>query len=261
LRLGKKPVLCIKIGGRALADSGCVAELATEIAELQASFRCIVVHGGGAEVTRISGRFGLAAEFREGIRMTSPAEMEVVDMVLAGSVNTALVRALGHLAVGLSGCDGATLTGERIAEDTHTGKVTGTDGRLLEELTASDWVPVVSSVSMDSNRTPLNINADEAALAISEALRADYLLFLSDIPGILEEGEVVHVMTPATTEDAIARGVISGGMIPKVRSSARALEAGVGTISIGSFEHHGDLAALIRGDRGSSIVQEDTKDE
>ncbi len=250
----ERSVLCIKIGGRAMGDPTCVAEFASEIAELRRSYRCVVVHGGGAEVTRVSSRYGLVAEFRDGIRMTSPEEMNVVDMVLAGSVNTALVRALAPAAVGLSGCDGGIFTGEAVADGSHTGRVVATDRRLLDDLTWAGWVPVISSVSMDADRKPLNINADEAALAVAEAIKARYLIFVSDIPGILDGEVVIGRMTPASAEDAISRGVISGGMIPKVRASARALEAGVGGIAIGSFERHGDLAALIEGTRGSSIV-------
>ena len=252
-----QPTLCIKIGGRALEDRKNLASLATEILGLQSSYRCIVIHGGGAEVTRISGHFGLTPQFRDGVRLTTAEDMNIVDMVLAGSVNTSLVRAIGKDAVGLSGCDGGVFFGERISEDSHTGTVVETNIALLETLTSGGWIPVISSVSADSSGTALNINADDAALAIAQSIPAKALVFISDIPGILEDGTVIPSMTSVDTERAIDRGVISGGMIPKVRASAGALKAGVGAVSIGTFSAQGDIEALIDGRSGTKIVHEE----
>ena len=250
-----KQVVCIKFGARALEAPRTVAEIATELGQLQTEYRCVVIHGGGAEVTKLSETFGITPQFRDGIRLTTADDMHIVDMVLAGSVNTSLVRALGKRAVGLSGCDGAIFIGERISKDSHTGRVVDTDPRLLDTLTDGGWIPVISSVSVDTEGTALNINADDAALAIAESIPAESLIFISDIPGILEDGVVVRSMTPDESEDAIARGVITEGMIPKVRASAGALRAGVGSVSIGSFDAAGDIKALADGTKGTRIIR------
>lgn len=248
------PLICIKTGGRAMEDPDVAAQFSAELQSLATDIRFVVVHGGGAAVTRISTRFGLETRFRDGIRLTSAQEMEVVDMVLAGAVNTALVRSIGRRAVGLSGCDAGLFTGERISPDSHTGRVVATDTAIVESLTREGWVPVISSVSTTSDGTALNINADEAALAIARNVPAAKLIFMSDIPGILKNDEVIRRMTPSDTEAAIDQGVITGGMIPKVRASAGALEAGVGMVAIGRYQRTGDLASFIAGERGTSIV-------
>jgi acetylglutamate kinase len=248
------PTVCVKIGGRALEQQTGVRSLAREISRLLASYRCIVIHGGGAEVTRISGLFGLTPAFSDGVRLTTAEEMGIVDMVLAGSINTSLVRAIGVRAVGLTGCDGGIFTGERIAAESHTGRVVETRPELLRELTGAGWVPIISSVSTTAEGTPLNINADDAALAVARSIGAEYLVFVSDIPGIMDSGRVIDTITPDEAEAAIASGVITGGMIPKVRASAAALAAGVGRITIGSYDTDGDLAGFLEGRRGTSII-------
>ena len=248
--------LCIKIGGRALEEPSIALELAREVVALSERYRSVVVHGGGAEVSRVSKHFGLAPQFNDGVRLTSAAEMDVVDMVLRGSVNASLVRIVGTRAVGLGGCDGGLFTGVRIAEDSHTGRITDTNPALLELITDQGFVPIISSVSVDADRVALNINADEAALAVAVAFRADHLVFISDIEGVMQDGKTISVLTPRSVESAIEGDVITGGMIPKVRSSVSALEKGVGSIAIGSFEQFGDIENLIAGRRGSSIQKE-----
>ena len=250
------PKLCIKVGGRALEERAIALELAREVVALTDRYRCVIVHGGGAEVSRVSEHFGLAPKFTDGVRLTSAEEMDVVDMVLRGSVNASLVRMIGIRAVGLGGCDGGLFTGSRIAEDSHTGRISKTDPALLEIVTERGFVPVISSVSVDSDGVALNINADEAALAVAVAFGAENLAFVSDIDGVMRDEKVISVLTPRSVESAIASGVITGGMIPKVRSSISALEKGVGSISIGSFARFGDIQNLIAGRRGSSIQKE-----
>ncbi len=250
------PKLCIKIGGRALEEHSVALELSREIAALSERYRCVVVHGGGARVSKVSEHFGLAPKFVDGVRLTSVEEMDVVDMVLRGSVNASLVRMIGARAVGLAGCDGALFTGLRIAADSHTGRISEANPALLDLLTKSGYVPIVSSVSVDPERAALNINADEAALAIAVAFHSEYLVFISDIDGVMREGKIIPTMTRESIESAIEEGVITGGMIPKVRSSVSALERGIGSIAIGSFERFGDIENLIAGRRGSSIQKE-----
>ena len=175
-------------------------------------------------------------------------------------MNKYLVRTFSSYmpAVGVSGSDGNLFTGRRIAcgdgEVTCTGKVETVNPGLLHLLLANGYVPVVSSTSMDPEGEPLNINADEAALAIAAALPSTHLLFLSDVPGILKKGEVIPLLTGEDTEREIGAGIIAGGMIPKVRSSIKALEEGVEDIIIGQYTDAGDLAALLTGNSGTRIV-------
>jgi acetylglutamate kinase len=251
--------ILIKIGGRAASDKSAFTNLAREMKKLENNYSFFFVHGGGAEVTKISSVFGLEAEFENGIRKTTPQEMDVVDMVLGGKMNKYIVRIFaseGLSPVGISGCDGKIFTGVSITDGSRTGRVTASDPTLLNLLSESGFLPVISSVSMDTDGTALNINADEAALAAAEAISADKLIFISDIPGILENDEVIHKLTPDDAERKIKDGVISGGMIPKVESSVEALKKGVGSVIIGGYTKYGDLGGLIAGSLGSDITRE-----
>ncbi len=255
----EKRVVCIKVGGKAASDEAALSSLIAEMVRLSGSYRFFLVHGGGAEVTRVSGLLGLKATFQNGVRLTSAPEMEVVDMVLAGKMNKGIVRQLqaaGVAAFGLSGVDGRLITGERIAPESHTGRVTSVEVRPLLTLLEAGYLPVVASSSMTSGGIALNINADEAAFALAARLPAEILLFLSDIPGILDaEKRVIPDLTGDAVRAAIASGVISGGMIPKVESSLKALADGVSGIVIGQYLADGDLERLLSGQAGTRIAR------
>ena len=248
----------VKIGGRAAEKEERLAELCAEIAALSGRYRLLLVHGGGAEVTAVSKKLGIDAVFRDGVRQTSPAEMDIVDMVLAGKVNKQLVRMLrtrGLDAVGLSGSDGGIFTGRALSEETRTGEVSRIDARLIDLLLANGFLPVISSSSMDDTGRGLNINADTAAFGLAARLAASALVFLSDIPGILRDGAVIPALTGAEAGELVAAGVISGGMIPKVTASVEALEKGVRSVIIGQYEEAGSLARLLEGNRGTRIIK------
>jgi len=121
-------------------------------------------------------------------------------------------------------------------------------------LLENSLMPVISSTSMTAGGTALNINADEAALEIASALKAEKLFFISDIPGVMKEGEVINLLTEKQALDEISSGVISGGMIPKVKSSIAALKKGVGSIIIGEYCVKGDLSSILEGKKGTGIV-------
>jgi acetylglutamate kinase len=247
----------IKIGGRAASDTSALSSMAAEIAELQNDYSFFLVHGGGAEVTRISEIFGLKAVFEDGIRKTTEEEMDVVDMVLAGKMNKYIVRLLaaaGIKAAGLSGCDGAVFTGEAVSEGSRTGRVTATSPEILLLLSDNGLLPVISSVSMDGKGKALNINADEAALAVAVSIPADNLVFISDIPGIMKNEKIIKMLTVGGAESEITAGVIGGGMIPKVRSSMKALKEGVGAVIVGGYSGKGDLKKLLEGKLGTRII-------
>ena len=257
----KSDVIVIKIGGKPATNDAVQRLFAGDLSVLAASSRVVIVHGGGAEVSRVSKALGLEPEFRDGIRMTTPAEMDIVDMVLAGKVNKEITRrfiSCGVSAFGLSGVDGSLFTGRSLgtAEENRTGHVASVDTRPLDVLLAAGYVPVIASVSIDNAGNGININADEAALDIATALSAHSLLFLSDIPGIILGGNVASTLTEADIEREITAGTISGGMIPKARSSAAALRRGVREIVIGEFNVAGDLERLLSGRQGTRINQE-----
>ncbi|MDR1931235.1 MAG: acetylglutamate kinase [Spirochaetales bacterium] len=254
----EKPVVVLKIGGRAASVETALKDLVLDMAALKDTFCFFLVHGGGAEVSRVTKIFGLQPVFRDGIRQTSPAEMEIVDMVLAGKMNKYLVRVfqtLGLKAVGLSGSDGGFFTGLSIdpAAGSRTGRVTSVDPRAAFVLAEAGYVPIVASTSMDSSGGALNINADEAALEIARAAGARSLVYLSDIPGILKDGQVIARLDAAGAEKEINAGLITGGMIPKVRSSLEALKSGVGAVVIGEFTQKGDLPRLLSCASGTTL--------
>jgi len=250
-------LICIKCGGKAATENATLSGLIREIAQISTASRVLFVHGGGEAVNIISRKFGLQPVFKDGIRQTSKEEMEVVDMVLGGSLNTNLVRrfaAAGVKAVGLTGCDGASFTARAISPESRTGAIVKTDPVLIHNLLSQGMIPVVASTSMNETGEALNINADEAALEIAVSLKADILLFLSDIPGILKEETVIRKLSSIEIAGEIQAGVITGGMIPKVISSKNALERGVGKVIIGRYLEEGDLGLLLKGEKGTALV-------
>lgn len=254
-----KPIILIKTGGKVAVNGPELTSLIQEMKLLKDEFNFVLVHGGGAEVTKASKIYGFETEFINGVRMTTVPEMEIVDGVLAGRVNKRLVRnfeALDVKAVGLSGNDGKIFTGitKDSTIDNRTGMVTKTDPELLQLLLKANFIPIISSVSMEITGEPLNINADEAALAISESLKVDKVIFISDIPGILKNSEILHEMTPELIEKEIEAGVISGGMIPKVNASITAIKNGVHSVVISNYLVSGDLLKLIENKKGSIIT-------
>ncbi len=264
----RKPFIVIKIGGSA-AGMKSLTSLAREMNELSKRFHFIFIHGGGVEVSRISKLFDLEPRFVDGIRMTTEKEMEVVDMVLAGKMNkniTRLFRKEGLNALGISGSDGGLFTGKAIEESNHTGKVSNVNTGLLNLLCDNEYIPVICSTSMEEEGKALNINADEAALAISATLPADSLIFISDIPGILKPSGKNKELTPLSVLDSggirqeIENGVISGGMIPKAESSLAALKKGVKEVIIGDYLGSGCLHSLLHGKKGTKIILKSEKE-
>lgn len=258
-----KPIIVVKIGGRPAASMERLDSLMKDMAELGAQYHFALVHGGGAEVSELTRHFGLEPQFIDGIRMTTQEEMRLVDMVLGGSMNTRLLRRAclaGLEAVGLSGVDGGLFQCQSIGESpdgriNRTGRVVSVNPRVVAHQFAGGFTPILSSISVDDQGEGLNINADDAALALAEALQARSLIFISDIPGVLKADAVIHSLTPRGIEEEIKSGVIQGGMIPKVRASAGALSQGVEAVTIGDYHNQGDLDLLIRGSKGTKITR------
>jgi acetylglutamate kinase len=251
--------ILVKIGGKAAEDEQSLVSLCDEMLELGKDNRLLLVHGGGAEVSAFSRRLGIEPVFQQGIRQTSAEEMDLVDMVLAGRVNKHLVRLLrtrGIEAVGLSGSDGGIFTGTAMGGDperTRSGEVDSVDPRLLEVLLSTGFLPVLCSTSMDAQGNGLNINADTVAFELAIQLTADALVFFSDIPGVLSDGSVIQTLTAAEARSLIERGVIAGGMVPKVSASLEALDQGVRKVIIGKYEGPGSLARMLDGKQGTRL--------
>jgi acetylglutamate kinase len=217
-----------KLGGPALEDPGLLPALAEEVR--RARGRVLLVHGGGRHVERALQARGLESRFVSGRRQTSPQAMEVVEMVLSGAVNKGLAAGLsaaGLLAVGLSGRD-AGLIRARVQEGLgRVGSPEAVDPRVLEAAWAAGLVPVVSPVSQAADGGALNVNADEAALALAVALKAAALVYLSDVDGVRLGGVTVASLSADEVRRHVAEGGISGGMAMKVDTALQAVAAGV----------------------------------
>ena len=220
----------LKIGGNEIGQPEFLDGLCAAVGTLSGSG--VIVHGGGKEIATALARHGLDFEFVEGMRATSATAMPLVEQVLSGAVNKRLVRKLnaaGVPALGLSGVDLNLLQtrphrpgGRDLG---RVGEIVGVRTEVLHRIVEQGWLPVISPVSVDQDDgQPTNVNADHAALAIAAALEADELIFVSNVPGVLIDGEVVGQLTPDEVETHIAGGAIGGGMVPKVRSAVGALK-------------------------------------
>lgn len=254
----EKAIIGIKIGGKPAANEELIEKLISEMATLSSLYHFIFIHGGGAEVTEAAKRFNIEAQFVDGKRVTGVDEMKIVDAVLSGKINKQLVRQFyrgGLPAVGLSGSDGALFMGKPTSEESRTGNITKIDVSLLHLLVKSGYLPVISSTSMSEEEfLALNINADDAALAMASKMKVDKLIFISDIPGVLKKDKVMPQLDATMIQSEIETGVISGGMIPKVKASLAAVQAGAKSVVIGTYCNLGDLKNLIEGINGTSIL-------
>jgi acetylglutamate kinase len=247
-----RPVV-IKVGGGALAG-GALEDLPDLLA---AGYRIAIVHGGGMRLTRMLDALGIPTRFHAGLRVTDEETMEVAEDVFAGGVNKSLVRGLGELGVraaGISGTDGPTLEVEPVPDLGRVGKVVRVGSHLIETLWTGGFVPIVAPVGLGPEGA-YNINADSAAAALAVGLGAGNLLVLTDVDGLLEEGETVEALVPDRCEAYIDRGLAVGGMVPKLRAAAEAARGGVeATILNGNTK--GTLAAVLAGEHVGTLVSE-----
>lgn len=219
----------LKIGGNEIDQPAFLEGLSAAVAALEQP--TVIVHGGGKEIAAALQRHGLDFAIVDGMRATSPAAMAVVEQVLSGAINKRLVarlNAAGIAALGLSGVDLHLLQTQPLRPGGRdlgrVGEIVAVRVEVLRQLLALGWLPVISPVSVDQHDLqPTNVNADHAALAVAAALRADELIFVSNVPGVLIDGTVAPQLTPAQIEAQIARGAITGGMLPKVRAAVGAL--------------------------------------
>jgi acetylglutamate kinase len=217
------PVRVYKLGGPALEDPGLIPPLA---AELRASpGRVALVHGGGRHVERMLRALGIESRFVAGRRETSPAAMEIVEMILSGVVNKGLAAGLteaGLPAAGISGRDAGLVRASLVADLGRVGTPEAVDARVVRALWDAGLVPVVSPVSAGPGGISVNVNADEAALGLARALGAASLVYLSDVPGVRVGERTVEALEADEAARLIADGTIAGGMALKVQVALEA---------------------------------------
>ncbi len=255
---GKRTV--IKYGGAAMIKEGLKASFANDVNLLRsAGLLPIVVHGGGPEISRTLEKLGSGkSEFIDGVRVTDAADVKVVEMVLTGKVNTEIVSLLNQLschAVGLSGKDAGLLRARKLlAKDGRdlgrVGEITQVNHELVEVLLEKSYLPVISPVGLGEDGEGYNINADTAAAEIAIALQAEKLIYLTDVPGLLDGDDLVSEITVPELEAKLATGAIKGGMAAKIESVLRALRGGVRSVHIVDGRTPHSLVAELFTDRG-----------
>jgi acetylglutamate kinase len=222
-------IVVVKVGGNAIEQAR--DETLLDIVLLRyVGMQPVLVHGGGPEITAMSERLGLKAEFRNGLRITDDKTMEVVKMVLTGKVNPDIVGAiirLGGQAVGMSGEDGPSIIAEPLSEGMgFVGRVTQINREPITALLGRGYIPVIASIGLGYDGHAYNINADTVAAEIAVALGAAKLILLTDVPGVLGvDGNVVAVLTREDARHRIDAGEVTGGMIPKLEACLRSLDA------------------------------------
>jgi acetylglutamate kinase len=253
----------VKYGGAAMVKDSLKASFANDINLLRSSgLLPIVVHGGGPEITKTLEKLGSKkSEFIDGVRVTDAADLKVVEMVLTGRINTELVSLLNGgdpvaaRAVGVSGKDGGLLRARKLLSDDgrdlgRVGEVTSVNTDLIELLLGKSYVPVISPVGLGDDGEGYNINADAAAAEVALAMKAEKLIYLTDVPGILENDELISELSVEELRAKIASGVIRGGMVAKSKSIIRAIEGGVRSVHIVDGRTPHSLIAELFTDRG-----------
>jgi acetylglutamate kinase len=213
-------------------------------------FNPVIIHGGGPDINNMLERLDIESNFVDGLRVTDDETMEVVEMVLAGKINKAMTIELfqqGIKTVGISGIDGGTLEVEKLMPNGNdigrVGNVVNVNTELIKSLIDSDFVPVISPIGFDKNGQTYNVNADYAAVAVAGALKAEKLVFLTDVPGVLKDvsdpSSIVSMLSASSAQAMLDDGIISGGMVPKVECCLAGLNAGVKQVHIldGGLEH------------------------
>lgn len=238
--------IVVKYGGHAMGNPELALKFASDIVLLkQVGINPVVVHGGGPQIKIMLDRLKIQSEFIDGLRVTDRETVDIVEMVLAGSINKEIVTAInraGGFAVGLSGKDGNLIRArklrrtkkdpdsniEKLLDLGFVGEPVAVETHILEQFEESDVIPVIAPIGIGDDGETYNINADTAAGAIASAMQASRLLMLTDVPGVLDKDK--NRIEEMTVEDArrmMADGTISGGMIPKVETCLHAVERGV----------------------------------
>ena len=263
----------VKYGGHAMGEEDLARAFARDIVLLeQAAINPVVVHGGGPQIQSMLERLGIKSQFAAGLRITDAASVEVVEMVLAGSINKQIVGYIneaGGKALGLCGKDANLVIARKVRRkvvdpNSHIEKLVDlglvgepetVNARVLEQLIGRDMILVLAPVATSAHGGTLNVNADTFAGAIAGALKAKRLLLLTDVPGVLDRSKnLVKELSVDAARGLIADGTISGGMIPKVETAIEALEQGVeGVVILDGKVPHAVLLELLT-DHGAGTL-------
>ena len=266
-------IVVVKFGGHAMGDAALSAAFAEDIVMLrQSRMRPVVVHGGGPQIAVMLDRLGIESRFSHGLRVTSREAVEIVEMVLAGPINKEIVRAIsecGGRAVGICGKDAGLVTARKLQPVHKAGETAGpvdlgcvgepdrVDPSVIHALLDAGLIPVVAPVAAGPDGTTYNINGDSFAGSLAAALGARRLLFLTDVPGVLDEaGRLIRQLGTGMARDLITRKVIGGGMIPKVETSIAALENGVrGVVIVNGRVPHAVLLELLTQNGAGTMIR------
>ena len=273
-RYDRKTVV-VKYGGHAMGDPSLAADFARDIVLIkQSGVNPVVVHGGGPQIGSLLERLNIKSEFKGGLRVTDRETVEVVEMVLAGSVNKEIVTAIntqGGKAVGISGKDANLMRAKRlerrwrdpgsdieqIADLGFVGDPVAVDPHIIDVIIHSDLIPVVAPIGVGPDGETLNINADTFAAALASALKAKRLLLLTDVEGVLDKnGQLIKSLTTAEAQALIDDGTISGGMIPKIESCIDVIAEGVeGVVIINGKVPHAVLLELFTEHGAGTLIE------
>lgn len=260
-----RKIIVVKYGGSAMIDEELKKGVIEDVVLLKlVGFKPIIVHGGGKDINKWADKVGIKTKFIDGLRVTDADTMEIAEMVLA-KVNKELVskvQSLGVKAAGICGKDGGLLQAKKKLKDGHdlgfVGDINKVDIKILKDLLEKDFLPIIYPVGMDSEGNSYNINADEAASAIAKALKAEKLVYLSDVEGVRFNADdpesVISELYVSEAEAYIDDGIITGGMIPKIQNCIDAINNGVSKVHImdGRIPH--SLLLEIFTDKGIGTV-------
>ncbi len=236
----------IKYGGSAQINETLKDKFAQDIALFHlVGIKLIIVHGGGKKITSLLDKLQIESEFRDGLRVTDKESMEIVEMVLSGNINKEITSLLNHhgaKAIGITGKDAGFFRAKPLDDEKYgyVGDITSVDTTVTQKLMDDGFVPVVAPIASSSDGIGLNVNADLVASKIAAALRAEKVIFLTDTLGVLDrDKKLISTLDKNEIESLIEKGVISGGMLPKVNASLEAVEAGCKKAHIidGRIEH------------------------
>ena len=265
-----RKIIVVKYGGSAMSNEELQKNVIKDVTLLKlVGFKPIIVHGGGKAISKWVGKVGKEAEFINGLRVTDEETMEIAEMVL-GRVNKSLVtmvQELGVKAVGISGKDGGLLKVDKKYSDGkdigYVGDIKEVDAKILYDLLENDFLPIVAPVGLDDDFNTYNINADDAACAIAKAVKADKLVFLTDIEGLYrdinDKNTFISRLTSSDAKALINSGIIGGGMLPKLNNCTTAIEEGVSRVHIldGRVPHCLLLEIFTKQGIGTAIISDD----
>jgi acetylglutamate kinase len=261
--------IVIKYGGHAMVDDQLKEDFARDVTLLKfIGLNPVVVHGGGPQINSVLRQMGIQSTFVKGMRLTDTPTMDVVEMVLGGKVNKAIVAQInrqGGKAVGLSGKDGGLIQAKKlhivfqndentppeIIDPGHVGEVTRINPDLINTLTQHGFIPIIAPVGVDESGETYNINADMVACRVAVALAAGRLIYLTDVDGVLDaDGKLISSIDAVTIRQLSQAGIITGGMIPKINYALEALQQGVEKVPIINGKKRHALLLELFTDRG-----------